>query len=897
MQNDFSLYTPEYISGVMSLRKPQKKSLEILHEIMTSVQPKKGMDLTETLEAVKTISPTCTDFERDFMSMTFALATGVGKTRLMGAFIAYLYTQHNIKNFFVVAPGTTIYNKLQHDLGDPNSEKYVFKGLSCFATAPYVITGEDYRGKPLPSFQSEVRIFIFNISKFDKENANMKKINEYYGDSFFETLAALPDLVLLMDESHNYHGEKGEQALNDLKPLMGLELTATPLTNKKVRGKQVPFRNVVYEYPLSAAIADGYTRIPFAVTRADVEFFKFGETEIDKLMLQDGIQCHESIKKKLQVYAKNNNLPVVKPFVLVVCKDTEHAKWVEEYVKSDSFCGGIYKSKVIILYSKQGSAESDANTQMLLDVERADNPVEIVIHVNKLKEGWDVNNLYTIIPLRTAASKILREQMVGRGLRLPYGKRTGDKDVDMIMLTAHDKFNDILEEAQKGDSIFNAGNVIKVEEIEPEEVAEPQLALELVTEPDEILKSAYESTGIERTEQADAVIQAVHQVVEHEVYQELHNNKGCAVEPAVIKQIAQKAVETVAKDIDLGQVFHEESVPEIIRWTQERAEKVQYATIEKFIPIPQIRVTDAGVEEYVFMDFDLNLTEFTHEPIENEMLIQNLEDRSEQIRVSAGVIDFDGFNPKKIIVNELCKKSEIDYSKCKPMLIKLITQMIDHYETQFGENGMRNIVMMYKREIADKIYKQMMQHFYCENGLIQEEVIDTTRVNICPCYKYTSKSDLYGTFSGDIRNVLFTGIKKGVFSEIKIDSNQGELTFAKVIERDTDVIKWLRPAPKEFNITYNQGRGYRPDFVVETTDAIYLVEVKGDNELNNPDVIAKKKRAIQYCSVVTNWSNANGFKPWHYLFIPASKIMANTTFKMMVKLFISDNAQSEDNIL
>lgn len=69
-------------------------------------------------------------------------------------------------------------------------------------------------------------------------------------------------------------------------------------------------------------------------------------------------------------------------------------------------------------------------------MEQADNPVEIVIHVNILKEGWDVNNLYTIVPLRTAASKILREQMVGRGLRLPYGKRTGDKAVDAVMLTA-----------------------------------------------------------------------------------------------------------------------------------------------------------------------------------------------------------------------------------------------------------------------------------------------------------------------------------------------------------------------------------------------------------------------------------------------------------------------------
>ena len=80
--------------------------------------------------------------------------------------------------------------------------------------------------------------------------------------------------------------------------------------------------------------------------------------------------------------------------------------------------------------------ETEANTKLLLEVERVDNPVEIVIHVNMLKEGWDVNNLYTIVPLRTASSKILREQMVGRGLRLPYGERTGDKEIDSVMLTA-----------------------------------------------------------------------------------------------------------------------------------------------------------------------------------------------------------------------------------------------------------------------------------------------------------------------------------------------------------------------------------------------------------------------------------------------------------------------------
>ena len=113
----------------------------------------------------------------------------------------------------------------------------------------------------------------------------------------------------------------------------------------------------------------------------------------------------------------------------------------------------------------------------MLTIEQNTNPVEIVLHVYKLKEGWDVNNLYTIVPLRTASSKILREQMVGRGLRLPYGERTGDKDIDSVMLTAHDKFKEIIEEAQKGDSIFNKGNIIKAEELEKEKIIFTRLPL------------------------------------------------------------------------------------------------------------------------------------------------------------------------------------------------------------------------------------------------------------------------------------------------------------------------------------------------------------------------------------------------------------------------------------
>ena len=875
----FPQYTTDYISGVMSLRKPQTHSLKILEEIVNSVTLRKDMNLKAALGAVHAMYPTCSDFERDFISLTFALATGVGKTRLMGAFIAYLYTQHEIKNFFVVAPNTTIYDKLKKDLCDSGSPKYVFKGLGCFRTLPQIITDDDYREKTISLFESDIHIYIYNIDKFNKEDAHMKKVNEVIGDSFYQFLSALPDLVLIMDESHHYRAAKGSQALNELNPLLGLELTATPFVTKGRR--QALFKNVVYEYPLSKAIEDGYTRTPFAVTRSDIDFYNFGDEQLDKMMLLDGITCHENTKRKLQVYAENNKARLVKPFMLVVCKDTEHAAWAETFVKSDEFREGKYRNKTIVIHSKQKGSETEANTRLLLDVENSENPVEIVIHVNMLKEGWDVNNLYTIVPLRTAASKILREQMVGRGLRLPYGARTGERDVDAVMLTAHDKFSDIIDEAQKGDSIFKAGNVIQAEDIQEEEITYTQLSFK--TDPDKELEKAYEETQIEKTEKNAALIKKATSLIKEKVSQHIQKTPAHTVTSAQVKEIAAAVSQKLSDDKDLGEAFHENENP-LMAWLNQQTEQTHREAVEKFIPIPRIKVTDEGVEEYVFVDFDIDITEFSHVPIKNELLVQNLEDMQDRQRMKGGVIDFEGYNPKKILLEQVRSKPEIDYERCSNLLFKLISQVCDYYENQHGTNGMQNIVMMYKRDVGNKIYKQMLQHFYCENGFLQEEVIGTRDYNLQQTYTFKERVNLYSTYTENIKSVLFEGIKKGVFSTAKFDS-EPELILARVLETDSEVQNWLRPAPQEFNITYNHGHNYEPDFVVETEDMIYLVEVKGEDKLNDPDVIAKKNRGIQYCAAATRWSRANNYKCWRYLFIPSKKVMPNSTFLQLAKQF------------
>lgn len=889
MNSRFPQYTIDYISGTMSLRAPQRKSLEILDEILSSINLKKGMNNKVTLGAVHSLCPTCSDFERDFMSLTFALATGVGKTRLMGAFITYLFTNHNIRNFFVVAPGKTVYEKIKSDLGNPSSEKYVFKSLGCFTNPPMVICDDDYRNKNIDLFPSGINIYVFNIDKFNKESSKMKALNEYLGQSFFEHLAGLDDLVLLMDESHHYRAEKGATALNELNPLLGLETTATPIVTKN--GKQTFFKNVVYEYPLSKAIADGFTRTPYAVTRKDIVAYNFGEEQLDKMMISDGILCHERTKQYLKNYAEETGKRLVKPFMLIVCQNTDHAEWAKKFVTSDEFKNGYYKDKTITVHSKQSGSESDENMELLLNVEKADNPIEIVIHVNMLKEGWDVNNLYTIVPLRTAASKILREQMVGRGLRLPFGERTNVPEIDSVMLTAHDKFADILAEAQKGDSIFKAGNVIQIEDIEQEKtIKQNYLDFDL----DKDRKEFYEKTNFERNETNDELAKVIHETVENTVAEKavakVDDFKDIVAE--IKETVKAKLVKTFESKPDLGKAYNDyHELMEIV--VADKSEKVYKQIQEKYIPIPKIKITDEGVEEYKFTDFDLDVSEFTQVPVSNELISQSLTDLAERREIrGAEKLNFEALNPAKVLLDLLRQKPEIDYESCSELVKKLIKQVIAHYMSKHNESDTKNIIMMYCKDISNKIYYQMLQHFYRDNSLLKEEVMSVSGANKKQNYNYSVECNLYENFKnkweGSIKSVLFTGIEKGVFSKAVFDSEQ-EHILAQILEYDKDVLNWLRPSKDEFNIYYNHGKRYEPDFVIETKDIVYLTEVKSAKELTDADVIAKKNRGIQFCKTVSEWAKANNFKEWRYLFIPHDKLKDNTvSFNNLIQQFTTE---------
>ena len=230
------------ISGRLSLRAPQLASLEILDRVMELGQPHqcrgRGDALKDLLNTLRAEYPSVEDFEHAFPSLCFALATGVGKTRLMGAFIAYLFLQHGLRHFFVLAPNLTIYNKLMADF-TPNTPKYVFQGISEFAIkSPTLVTGENFEQKPqaLDLFErDDIVINIFNIAKFNektkagdeegKKVLRVRRLSEFLGQSYFAYLAGLDDLVLIMDEAHRYRADTSAKSIEELRPVLGLELT------------------------------------------------------------------------------------------------------------------------------------------------------------------------------------------------------------------------------------------------------------------------------------------------------------------------------------------------------------------------------------------------------------------------------------------------------------------------------------------------------------------------------------------------------------------------------------------------------------------------------------------------------------------------------------------------
>lgn len=889
-----------YIRQRLSLRQPLAKALELTATITDKLSLKKPptdldmleMFITAELAKVKSIVPMVKGFDRDFPSLAFSIATGIGKTRLMGAIIAYLYLKKGIKHFFVLAPNLTLYEKLIKDFGDPGYSKYVFKGIGEFVgKLPKIVTGENYNERHESMF-SDLEINIFNISKFNKDSKDnskglprMRRLSEYLGQSYFEYLASLPDLVILMDEAHRYHGDASKKAINELRPILGFEMTATPFDEK---GRA--FKNIVFEYNLAKALDDGlYVKNPTIAKARNFNKDNFTPAEIEIIKLEDGITCHERTKLAIEMYARQNGLPEVKPFILVACRDINHAQEVEELLQSDRIYHGAYRGKVLRIDS---SSKKDEDIERLfIALESPDNEIEIVVHVNMLKEGWDVNNLYTIIPLRAANVAVLIEQTIGRGLRLPYGgKRTGNKDVDMLTVIAHDNFQKVIDEANKGNSILKRVSFI---ELEDRDEREQGGRVEVTpTSTQQRIQHSFENANGEATETTRQYVTQVGAAVENAICDmaaEGVTSFGDLRDATVRQKLRERAIASIQESVQ-GSLFAEQEAEKQISQIDEVINIVVDDYKNNVIEIPRIVIEQQNVKAN-FDDFELDTTTgYNLDELHREILRQSLSDSSD-VDVIAGKSGSSKRAAVEQLIAALIDFDDIYYDEISELLYKLVGQAVNAIRDNapdISEDDLNERVHAFRQNIADNIYRQMKEHY----RIIPEElkinkVLPFSQILpqqiIVNDWRLRDFHEPTPTPKSEVKKYVFVGYRKSYYTRYRFDSSP-ELDFSYILETDDTILKWIRPVPNQFNIYWSNGaRKYEPDFIVETAETIYMCETKAENELTDVDVLAKAEAAREYCRKTSEFTVQNGGKPWHYVLIPDALIERSYTFDYILQ--------------
>jgi len=898
----------------MSLREPQRQALEILADVLTNIELGKNPDLTQHLSRIRDRYPSVAAFEREFTSLCFALATGVGKTRLMGAFIAYLYETGRSRHFFVLAPNLTIYDKLKSDF-DPASPKYVFKGIPSLAlNSPVIITGENYETgigvrdegiapmtttPQLFGAATAVQINIFNISKINTEvrggNApRMKRLQEYIGQSYFEYLSGLDDLVLLMDEAHRYRASAGARAIAELRPILGLELTATP---KTVGAGSQPFKNVIYHYGLGAALADGLVKEPAVATRKDFDASTVPGDELEQIKLEDGVRYHEYVKVELETFARQNGLPRVHPFMLVVAQDTEHARQLRARMEADAFFGGTYRGKVIEVHSAQKAEESDEATSRLLALEH-DVQTEVVIHVNKLKEGWDVRNLFTIVPLRASASDILTEQTLGRGLRLPYGKRTGHKAIDRLTVIAHDRFSDIIAKAGLPDSVIReqvligAGGDVpdrapRLVEVQPAGLSvltgqSSRIGNDLVpnraadaagtgqpwsTHDHEIAREAMRA--LERRERLPSTSHLEHPIIQAQIIAEVtaivRPPQADLLPGTSDTGIAERAAEVIAH--------------------------VTRKVVELTIEYPNVVLIPTRQTSYGFHDFDLqHLNRISYPPVSEELIVQALRSMDRDM-VGGWVGRQRETRPENYLIATLGERDEIDYDAHAELLNKLAGQVVSRLRVYLPDaDAIENVLIYYRRQLSEFVWAQMQSHLWETPTDYQPRITQgftlLRPIHFSLADGQEPRDYRSGVLPGEsIRSLVFTGFGKCCYDLQRFDSVSGELTLARTLEADPDVLRWMKPASQQFRIEWANGKNYEPDFVVETRTEKLLLETKARDALSETEVVAKANAASQWCVHATAHAQQHQGKPWRYALIPDDGMIGAATAKGLADRF------------
>ena len=885
--------TVDRINWAMSLREPQGDALRCFAQISEQLEYKTSTKAeAEQIASVQCQNPHTIQVakEFDFPSFCFSMATGIGKTRLMGAAIYYLYKTKGYKHFMILVPGNTIYDKLRAESA-PSHPKYLFRGLEAEMGRPKVYDGENYLSYPVKYEQgelfvektSEVQLFIFNIGKiFTRGDVQFKfhVFNEDLGGSFSDVLRSFDDLVICMDEAHRYYAPASMNAINYLNPILGLEFTATPKNTNK---------NVIFEYGLAEG-AGKYLKIPVVMGRTNAAGYT--DADIEDMKLKDGIRLHERRKSIVYKYCVDNNLLQINPVVLVACRDTGHAREVREKIDSDAFFGGRYIGKVIQIDSSTGSVETEENIQKLLTIEENTNPIEIVLHVYKLKEGWDVNNLFTIIPLNAAKSDILALQTIGRGLRLPFGTITGIEEIDTLDIVAHEHYREIVDDLRNNP-------VFRHRDLDTEDLPDmKQVSIQTSFDDYQLsfIDTAMQSEQIasfqhlgERDSQSvaalyNAYLQAYARKAEPkkekaDEFQQMSLTEMFGTEMGDVDNASKSAEGSSAEQDSPGSADYEltgkKAKPSALKKDEfvKRLEDmvrvavsvpkimIGYSSTVKFHPITVYR----GIG-----DFEVAVSKIERYDVVNDRLLSSvdaealMEDDPENFLAAALLDEIPEFCADDAdyildVVEQYLKLIEGDFETRKKVVRRYATAIVEDLRKQIYAAKEEHTEFLYNVQKDLIVFGSGVKNIRKNNGVLH----------------YTKEiSD-----KRNIRQYVFEGYKKSYYSQNAFDSDD-ERRFSVILEEDDAVLRFIKPPLNQLGLFYKAGKQYNPDFIVETDDAKYMIEIKAANRTDDADVIDKAKSAIQWCSCATDVDTDH--KPWHFKLVPGQEIIIGNTFKYVV---------------
>jgi type III restriction enzyme len=253
--------------------------------------------------------------------------------------------------------------------------------------------------------------------------------------------------------------------------------------------------------------------------------------------------------------------------------------------------------------------------------------------------------------------------------------------------------------------------------------------------------------------------------------------------------------------------------------------------------------------------------------------LQNVTGQTQELRV------------EDYIVRALIDFDDISYDDHSDLLYDLAGQLVKHLRSYLSEEDTANVLQYHQQQLAALIHSQMQlpEHRWEKATGYKATVSKGFSALKENAYTASSKDEIKlfrATLSdpSNIKRYLFGGFAKCLYESQKFDVDT-ERRFAVILEDDGEVLKWFKPSRGQFQIYYSKDAAYEPDFVVETNKQLFLCEPKRADQLQNPEVIAKKTAAIEWCKHATDHAQQHAGKQWNYLLIPHDAITGNMTLE------------------